>query len=38
MEKKRKEREWKVKRLFWLFGLRESGLESWRKERSIFNN
>lgn len=32
----RKEREWKVKGLFWLFGLIESGLKNWRKERSIF--
>jgi len=33
----RKEGEWKVSGLFWLFGLRESGLKSWRKEWSIFS-
>jgi len=34
----RKEREWKVRGLFWLFGIKESKVESWRKERSIFIN
>jgi len=27
-----------LREFFWLFGLRESGLESWRKEWSIFIN
>lgn len=41
MRKKRlsKERkEQKVRGLFGLFDTRESGIESWRKERPTFNN
>jgi len=34
----RKENEWKVKGLIWLFGIRESRKESERKETCIFIN
>jgi len=34
----RKENEWKVRGLIWLFGIRESREESERKETYIFSN